>query len=267
MGRRGAGLPALSRASWTRDRTVLNALFRFACGNKRGLDDHLHHLKIRCWGVAALALPAGASDRSSTLPKPGQFVMPTYGYARVSTEGPGLEPQRVALQAAGCDAIIEEKASGTDRTRPELAHLLGRLRRGDTLVVVRSDRLARALAFACQARAVARRRRALPRALRPDRHRQSHRQAGCPSVVVQVIGAIAEVERNLIAERTKSGLAVAKARGRKCGKPRFARQATPRPGVAWRRGRRGRVWRRCCLASMLGRPPSGGCGRRHAGRT
>ena len=72
--------------------------------------------------------------------------MPTYGYARVSTEGQDLEPQIAALRAAGCSEIIEEKASGTDRSRPELAQLLSRLRRGDMLVVVRIDRLARSLA-------------------------------------------------------------------------------------------------------------------------
>jgi DNA invertase Pin-like site-specific DNA recombinase len=71
--------------------------------------------------------------------------MPTYGYARVSTEGQDLAPQLAALRRAGCGEIIEEKASGTDRARPELANLLGRLRRGDTLVVVRIDRLARSL--------------------------------------------------------------------------------------------------------------------------
>jgi len=46
--------------------------------------------------------------------------MPTYGYARVSTEGQDLEPQLVALQVAGCDKIIEEKAGDTDRSRAEL---------------------------------------------------------------------------------------------------------------------------------------------------
>jgi DNA invertase Pin-like site-specific DNA recombinase len=141
--------------------------------------------------------------------------MPTYGYARVSTEGQDLEPQLVALQAAGCGEIIEEKASGTDRSRPELAQLLGRLRRGDTLVVVRIDRLARSLA---QLLAM------LDRLQAAGVHFRSLSDpidTANPTgrLVVQVIGAIAEFERNLIAERTKAGLAVAKARGRKLGNP------------------------------------------------
>jgi DNA invertase Pin-like site-specific DNA recombinase len=70
----------------------------------------------------------------------------TYGYARVSTEAQDLEPQLAALRAAGCMALVEEKASGADRDWPELRHLLERLRRGDTVVVVRIDRLARSLA-------------------------------------------------------------------------------------------------------------------------
>jgi DNA invertase Pin-like site-specific DNA recombinase len=70
----------------------------------------------------------------------------TYGYARVSTEAQDLEPQLAALRTAGCTALVEEKASGADRDRPELRHLLGRLSRGDTIVVVRIDRLARSLA-------------------------------------------------------------------------------------------------------------------------
>ena len=141
--------------------------------------------------------------------------MPTYGYARVSTEGQDLEPQLVALQAAGCGEIIEEKASGTDRNRPELAQLLGRLRRGDTLVVVRIDRLARSLAHLLAM---------LDRLQAAGVHFRSLSDpidTANPTgrLVVQVIGAIAEFERNLIAERTKAGLAVAKARGRKLGNP------------------------------------------------
>jgi DNA invertase Pin-like site-specific DNA recombinase len=141
--------------------------------------------------------------------------MPTYGYARVSTEGQDLEPQLVALRAAGCGEIIEEKASGTDRARPELASLLGRLRRGDTLVVVRIDRLARSLSHLLAV---------LDRLQAAGAHFRSlsdpiDTASPTGKLVIQVIGAIAEFERNLIAERTKAGLAVAKARGLKLGNP------------------------------------------------
>ena len=141
--------------------------------------------------------------------------MPTYGYARVSTEGQDLEPQLAALRAAGCSEVIEEKASGTDRARPELAGLLGRLRRGDTLVVVRIDRLARSLSHLLVV---------LDRLQGTGAHFRSlsdpiDTASPTGKLVIQVIGAIADIERNLIAERTKAGLAVAKARGRKLGNP------------------------------------------------
>ncbi|MBV1800520.1 recombinase family protein [Siccirubricoccus sp. G192] len=68
----------------------------------------------------------------------------------VSTAGQDLEPQFRALRVAGCTEIFEEKASGTSRARPELARALDRLGRGDTLVVVRIDRLARSLAHLLQ---------------------------------------------------------------------------------------------------------------------
>ena len=72
--------------------------------------------------------------------------MPLYGYARVSTIDRDLALQRAALKAAGCDVIRAEKASGVRRDgRTELQVLLIFLRRGDTLVVTRIDRLARSL--------------------------------------------------------------------------------------------------------------------------
>src|SRR6185312_12864287 len=63
----------------------------------------------------------------------------------VSTQAQDLAPRLRQLSAAGCTEIFEEKASGTSRARPELARLLDRLRPGDTLVVVRIDRLAQSL--------------------------------------------------------------------------------------------------------------------------
>ena len=65
------------------------------------------------------------------------------GYARVSTGGQSVQRQVDELRKAGCAEILEETASGADRSRPVLAALLRRIRRGETLVVVKLDRLAR----------------------------------------------------------------------------------------------------------------------------
>src|SRR6201746_430163 len=67
------------------------------------------------------------------------------GYARVSTEDQGADPKLDELRAAGCETVLEEHASGADRTRPVLARLLRGIRPGETLVVVRLDRLARSV--------------------------------------------------------------------------------------------------------------------------
>jgi hypothetical protein len=67
------------------------------------------------------------------------------GYARVSAQEQDLAPQLDALEAAGCGRVFEEKASGAQRERPALRAALGYMRRGDTLVVWKLDRLARSL--------------------------------------------------------------------------------------------------------------------------
>jgi DNA invertase Pin-like site-specific DNA recombinase len=72
--------------------------------------------------------------------------MALYGYARVSSSDQDFALQEQALRAAGCEIVRAEKASGTSRAgRTELATLLDFLRRGDTLVVTRIDRLARSI--------------------------------------------------------------------------------------------------------------------------
>ena len=68
-----------------------------------------------------------------------------HGYARVSTGEQTLESQLRALRGAGCATVAEETASGGDPARLVLAALLDRLNAGDTLVVVRLDRLGRSL--------------------------------------------------------------------------------------------------------------------------
>jgi DNA invertase Pin-like site-specific DNA recombinase len=137
------------------------------------------------------------------------------GYARVSTEEQGTDPQCDELRAAGCAIVLEEHASGADRSRPVLARLLREIRAGETLVVVRLDRLARSvshlLAVIEQLEAAGVHFRSLRDPI------DTSTPQGMFSL--QVLGAVAQLERALIAERTKSGLKVARARGRVGGNP------------------------------------------------
>src|SRR5689334_9693393 len=141
--------------------------------------------------------------------------MAVLGYARVSTQAQDLEPQLRQLRAAGCTEIFEEKASGTSRARPELARLLNRLRAGDTLVVVRINRLARSLSHLLTV---------IERVREAGGHFRSLSDpidtAG-PSgmLVLQIMGTIAQFESALIVERTKTALAAARAQGRAGGNP------------------------------------------------
>jgi DNA invertase Pin-like site-specific DNA recombinase len=138
------------------------------------------------------------------------------GYARVSTEEQGTDPQRDELRAAGCDAILEEHASGTDRSRPVLARLLREIRPGETLVVVRLDRLARSVSHLLAV---------IEQLEASGGHFRSLRDpidTTTPQGMfsLQVLGAVAQLERALIAERTKAGLQAARSRGRVGGPAR-----------------------------------------------
>ena len=141
--------------------------------------------------------------------------MPLIGYARVSTEDQTPLPQSEALQKAGCAEIFEEHASGGDRARPVLARVLDRIGKGDTLVVVRIDRLARSLSHLLEVIERLEARGAFFRSLMDPIDTASPQG----KFTLQVLGAAAEFERALIRERTKAGLASARAKGRVGGNP------------------------------------------------
>jgi DNA invertase Pin-like site-specific DNA recombinase len=137
------------------------------------------------------------------------------GYARVSTEDQGTDPQRDDLRAAGCDVVLEERASGADRSRPVLARLLREIRPGETLVVVRLDRLARSVSHLLAVIEQLEANGAHFRSLRDPIDTTTPQ--GMFSL--QVLGAVAQLERALIAERTKAGLRAARSRGRGQSRP------------------------------------------------
>ncbi len=137
------------------------------------------------------------------------------GYARVSTEEQGTDPQLDELRSIGCETIHEEHASGADRGRPVLAQLLLDIEPGDTLVVVRLDRLARSVTHLLQVIEQLEQKGAHFRSLRDPIDTTTPQ--GMFSL--QVLGAVAQLERALISERTKAGLKSARARGRLGGNP------------------------------------------------
>src|SRR4051812_20770507 len=117
--------------------------------------------------------------------------MPLIGYARVSTDEQNTGAQIDALRAAGCAEVVEERGSGGSRTRPLLVRLLGRIRAGDTLVVVRIDRLARSLAHLLEVIETLRARGAHFRSLGDPIDTSSAQGL----FTLQVLGAAAEFER------------------------------------------------------------------------
>lgn len=136
------------------------------------------------------------------------------GYVRVSTNDQNTDLQRNALNCAGCERIFEDKISGTKSDRPGLKKLLRTLSAGDTLVVWKLDRLGRSM-------------RHLVTLIEELRQRGVNFRSLTDSIdtstpmgrfFFHVMGALAEMERELIVERTRAGLAAARAKGRVGGR-------------------------------------------------
>jgi DNA invertase Pin-like site-specific DNA recombinase len=136
------------------------------------------------------------------------------GYARVSTDDQNLDLQRDALTKSGCEVIYDEKVSAKSKLRGELEHCRKALRKGDTLVVWRLDRLGRSLTDLVKTISELEANEITFESL------TEQIDTGCASGKLQfhVFAALAEFERNLIRERTLAGLKSARARGRTGGR-------------------------------------------------
>ena len=143
-----------------------------------------------------------------------------YGYARVSTRkqtrGNSLEEQRQQLMSEGCDEVVEEQYTGTVTKRPQLDSLLGRLQAGDTLMVTKLDRLARTATEGAN----------LIKELTDKGIRVNVLNMGEVDerpqgrLMLHILLAFAEFERDLIVERTQAGKAIARTKaGFREGRP------------------------------------------------
>ena len=137
------------------------------------------------------------------------------GYARVSRTDQDLSLQTTALDAAGVEQIFTDKISGAEHDRDGLNELLKLARKGDTVIVWRLDRLARSLPHLIElsnefaTRGI--------QFVSLTENLDTTTPTG--KLLYQIIGAIAEFERNLIRERTTAGLDAARAQGKLGGRP------------------------------------------------
>lgn len=138
------------------------------------------------------------------------------GYARVSTQDQNLELQTEALQKAGCKKIFEDRASGSRVERLGLAQARESLRAGDTLVVWKLDRLGRSVKHLVDFVGELQKQGAQFKSLTDsiDTGTASGR------FFFHVMASLAEMERELIVERTRAGLEVARQLGRTGGRKR-----------------------------------------------
>lgn len=140
------------------------------------------------------------------------------GYQRVSTNAQDAQLQADALSEAGCSRVFEDKASGKNADRAGLIAALDYMREGDTLCVWKLDRLGRStkdvltIAEGLHARGISLR-------ILTGTLAGSYSPKGEGKFFFTMMVAFAELERDMIVERTRAGLDAAKAQGRTGGRP------------------------------------------------
>ena len=156
--------------------------------------------------------------------------MKQYGYARVSTKEQNEDRQMTALREFGVldDDISLDKQSGKDFDRPAYKKLLKKLKPDDTLVIKSIDRLGRNYEeILTQWRIITKEKRAaivvIDMPLLDTRQGRDLTGVLIADIVLQLLSYVAETERDNIKQRQKEGIAAARARGVKFGRPKFDR--------------------------------------------
>ena len=138
------------------------------------------------------------------------------GYARVSTQEQNLDRQLDNLKAAGCEKIYQEKMTGTKANRPELDRMKDVLRAGDTLVIDSFSRLSRSTKDLLDTVE----RLTAEGVNIVSLKEQLDTTTATGKMMLTMLSALSQFERDLIAERTRDGLKAARARGRQGGRPK-----------------------------------------------
>ena len=145
------------------------------------------------------------------------------GYARVSTSEQNIQNQIDLLQQQGCEQIYTDIASGVREDRKGLNEMLSYLREGDTVVVYKTDRIFRSLKNMIGLIEVFNQKKVSFKSLTEPAFDTTSANG---KFVIQIFGAVAEFERNLIRERTKVGIEGARRRNKLLGRPLGPSQET-----------------------------------------
>ena len=160
---------------------------------------------------------AGAARRRAGRPGTGRFgdtMGDVLGYARVSTGDQDVAGQELRPRQAGAIRVFTDVRSGRSMDRPGLVALLDYARRGDTLAVVRLDRLGRSLAELLVTVVMLKE----PGVALLSLEEKIDTSSAAGELVFHVFGAIAHFERRLISKRTRDGIAAARAKGKHPGR-------------------------------------------------
>ncbi|NDV84854.1 recombinase family protein [Bacteroides sp. 51] len=138
------------------------------------------------------------------------------GYARVSTPGQKLDIQKKLLKENGCELIFTDKYTGTRFNRPGFEECLQKLRKGDTLVVCKLDRLGRSLRSVLELLDKFQEDGIAFISLQDNITTEGH----YGKLMTNILGALAQFERDVIVERTSAGRQLAKEKGVVFGRPK-----------------------------------------------
>ena len=136
-----------------------------------------------------------------------------YGYARVSSTDQNLDRQLSALNAAKIEAVFTDKASGKNMERKGFEALLEDIQSGDTVIVVSMDRLSRSLSDLLNTVKLFGEKGVTVRFLKENIEIAPGNTSPISKLLLGIMGAVAEFERNLIRERQAEGIRLAKLRG------------------------------------------------------
>jgi DNA invertase Pin-like site-specific DNA recombinase len=145
------------------------------------------------------------------------------GYARVSTAEQNIDSQIGLLEAAGCEKIYTDHASGVNENRPGLIKMIETLRKGDIVIIYKTDRIFRSLRHMVN---LIEKLNELGVSFKSLSEPEFDTTSANGKFILQIFGAVAEFERNLISERTKLGLTNARNRNKLLGRPKGIKKAT-----------------------------------------